>query len=51
MKSAQQALKNAGMNKAVNITNAAKVQPLLNYAKGLKYVTRGVALLDIWIPY
>ena len=47
VRSAQQALKNAGMNKAVNITNAAKVQPLLNYARGLKYVTRGVAVLDI----
>lgn len=47
VRSAQQALKNAGMNKPTNISNAAKVQPLLNAARGFRYVSKGFIALDI----
>jgi len=47
VRSSQQALKNAGMNKPTNITNSAKVRPLLNAARGFKYVSKGMILLDV----
>jgi len=47
VRSAQQAIKNAGMNKPTNITNSAKVRPLLNAARGFKYVSKGMIFLDV----
>ncbi len=47
VRSAQQAIKNANLNKPTNITNASKVQPLLNAARGFKHVSRGMIFLDI----
>ncbi len=47
VRSAQQAIKNANLNKPTNITNASKVQPLLNAARGFKHVSRGMIVLDI----
>ena len=47
VRSAQQAIKNAGMNKPTNITNASKVRPLLNASRGFKYVSKGMILLDV----